>query len=132
METITPTKSQQRLIERTAQLLANGVDEQDFAIYLDLLETKAAHIALKERLSNAVAGLGVVTPIKRPYVRKPKQESLIEKSGVAAASEALKEQAPQLTDGEKAVVKRVTRQSNRKKETVEEIKGNIEELSIDL
>jgi hypothetical protein len=60
-------------------------------------------------------------PAKRPYVRKPKEDkpSLIEKSGVAAASEALKEQVPVKSQSRKFVPK--------VKEMDEEIKANIEE-----
>lgn len=45
METTQLTKSQQKLIDRTTELLASGIDEKDLSIYLDLLETKRAHIA---------------------------------------------------------------------------------------
>jgi len=123
METITPTKSQQKLIERVANALANGYNgiEHDLDLFVNLLEAKTAHVTLQDKLQS-LTGLVSSAPSKRPYTRKPKAEpSLLEKSGVQAASESLSEQKPES-------VKR----SSRKKETAEEIKGNIEELSIDL
>ena len=130
METITPTKSQQKLIERLANILANGKDrtENDIESFLDLLETRQKYFALQDRI-RSVNDLMREQPIKRPYVRREKiniahgkqaviESSLLEKSGVNAASESLQEQRPES-------VKR----SSRKKETEAEIKGNVSALN---
>lgn len=71
---------------------------------------------------------GSVTPGKRPYVRKAKDEpSLIDKSGAAAAMESLREQGP----GELEtinIIEKPKRQS-RKRESDAEIKEAVDSLT---
>lgn len=74
-------------------------------------------------LSNLKLPLALEKATKRTYTRKPAESTLIERSGVAAASEALLEQKPEVPEHLKRPFPK-----KRKRETEQEIKNNVGDL----
>lgn len=113
---------------QSVTLIASGDFTEFFKTVNAMCQAQAELSELKDKLS-VIAPLIDVKPEKRTYVRKHKEpavetkETLLDKAGVKAASEALKEQAPAVEEQAPASAPRKV-----KKESIEEIKASVESL----
>jgi len=115
----------------------NGDHAQLYSKLNELCKAQEELDSIKSKLAGVVGDLVKQDkPGKRAYHRKPKLEQpLIEKSGVAAAHEALREQLDELNEADKDKFKQASispakyKRQPRKRESLDEIKGHIDELT---